>query len=493
MPFHHFAHRLAHRPTLTLLCVAMLSGCSLAPLYQRPAAPVGADYPAGPAYANDQEGKAPLAAPDMGWRDFLVDARLQGLIDLGLKNNADLRVAVLNVERVRAQYALQRAGQLPQVAADLSSGRARTLANGTGNSFSAGLTASWELDFFGRLRNLTQAAQLEYLASAHARQAAELLLVAQIADQYLNVIADDALLAVTASTIASAQAAYDIVQQQFNAGIAAELDLRLAQTTVDEAEANQVAQTRARAQAENALVLLVGQPLPATLPAPLPLDRQALATLPAGLPSDLLTRRPDILQAEATLQAENANIGAARAAFFPSISLTGSLGSASPALGGLFKAGSTVWSFVPGLTLPIFNGGANRANLDIARIDKDIGVVQYQQAIQRAFREVADGLAAQGTYARQLAVQQRDAASQQRRLDLQTQLYQSGLDGYQNVLTAQSALYGSQTTLVNVRLNQLTSQVDLYRALGGGWIARTGDTARAPDTGLRTSPTAAQP
>ena len=477
-----------------LLCAAFCTGCSLAPVYQRPAAPVAASYPAGPAYAAAQSG---AAAADMGWRDFLVDARLQRLIELGLKNNPDLRVAMLNVEQVRAQYALTRSSQLPQLDATTDASRARsstsTGGRSTGNSISAGLTASWELDFFGRLRNLTEAAQFTYLATAQARRAAEILLVSQIADQYLTVVADDALLAVTANTIKSAQAGYDIVQQQFDAGIAAELDLRLAQTTLDEAEANQVAQTRDRAQAENALVLLLGQPLPADLPPPLSLDQQGLATLPAGLPSELLTRRPDVLQAEAALQAENADIGAARAAFFPSISLTGSAGSASSSLGGLFKSSGTLWSFGPSISLPIFNGGLNQANLDIARIEKDIGIVKYQQVIQTAFREVADGLAAQGTYDKQLAVQQRDAKSQQRRLDLQTQLYQSGLDGYQDVLTAQTALYSSQTTLVTVRLNQLTAQVDLYRALGGGWIARNGETPRAADAGLRASPTAAQP
>jgi multidrug efflux system outer membrane protein len=482
-----------HYPAFTLLCAALTTGCSLAPVYERPAAPVAAAYPAGPAYTTSQDGAGSVAAADMGWRNFLVDPRLQRLIELGLANNADLRVAMLNVELIRAQYALTRSDQLPQVGASASAERARTRTNGAGTSITAGLSASWTLDFFGRLRNLTEAAQYTYLATAHARQAAELLLVAQIADQYLTVVAEDALLAVTENTITSARAAYDIVQQQFDAGIAAELDLRLAQTTVDQAEANHLAQTRDRAQAVNALVLLVGQPLPADLPAPLSLDQQALATLPAGLPSELLTRRPDILEAEARLQAENANIGAARAAFFPSISLTGTAGSASSSLGSLFKSGTSVWSFAPSIDLPIFNGGLNQANLDIARVNKDIGIVQYQQTIQTAFREVADGLAAQGTYDKQLVVQQRDAASQQRRLDLQTQLYQSGLQGYQDVLTAQTALYSSQTTLVNVRLDQLTSQVNLYRALGGGWLARNGDTPRAADAGLRTAPMVVQP
>ena len=281
----------------------------------------------------------------------------------------------------------------------------------------------------------------------------------------------------------AAQAAYTIVKLQFDTGTASELDLKLAQTTVDQAAGNQLAQTRLRAQAENALVLLVGQALPDDLPPATPLGQQAiLAQIPAGLPSDLLTRRPDIVQAEAVLRAENASIGAARAAFFPSISLTGSAGSASGTLGGLFKAGSGAWSFAPSLTLPIFDFGANQANLDVSRVNRDIGIAQYQKAIQVAFREVADGLAAQGTYQDQLAVQQRDTAAQQRRLDLENQLYQSGIDSFQNVLTAQTALYTSQQALVTARLGQLTSQVDLYRALGGGWIARTGQRPRPADT-----------
>jgi multidrug efflux system outer membrane protein len=319
----------------------------------------------------------------------------------------------------------------------------------------------------------------QYLASAHARQAAEILLVSQVADQYLTMLALDEQLAVTRQTLETAQASYKIVKLQFDTGIGAELTLRQSETVVEQANANYAAQVRARAQAENGLVLLVGQPLPADLPAPLPMGEQKiLADVPAGLPSDLLTRRPDILQAEALLRSENANIGAARAAFFPRISLTGSLGTASATLGGLFGAGSLAWAFLPSITVPIFNGGALRANLDVASIRKDIGVAQYEKAIQSAFREVADGLAARGTYDEQLASLERYTAAQRRRLELADFRYRNGADTYLNVLTAQTDLYNAQLALVSTRLQRLTNLVDLYRSLGGGWIQRTGDEPR---------------
>jgi multidrug efflux system outer membrane protein len=302
-----------------------------------------------------------------------------------------------------------------------------------------------------------------------------------VADQYLTVLAYDAELAVTQKTLEAAQGSYRIVKLQFDTGVASELALRQSQTTVDLATANHAAQLRLRAQAENALVLLVGQPLPNDLPPPLDLDAQpVLADIPAGLPSDLLARRPDILQAEAVLRSENADIGAARAAFFPQITLTGSLGTASPNLAGLFGAGAGAWSIVPSLLMPIFNGGANQANLDAAMIQKDIGVAQYQKAIQTAFREVADGLAARGTYTDQLAALRRNADDQQRRLELANLRFTSGIDSYLNVLTAQTDLYNAQITLVSTRLGQLTSLVDLYRALGGGWLERSASAPRAP-------------
>jgi multidrug efflux system outer membrane protein len=478
------------RFVVSTLLVSLVAGCALQPVYQRPAAPVSSAFPVGEAYkdTSGKPGGTTLPAADIGWRNFLADPRLQQLVGLALRNNRDLRVAVLNVERVRAQYRIQRAALYPQVNVGASASSSSAPANATpgGNAivshnYSADLSASWEVDFFGRLHSLTDAAREQYLASAYARQAAQILLVSQVADQYLTVIAFDEALAVTQKTLETAQASFKIVKLQFDTGTASELDLRLSQTTVEQAMSNHAAQVRLRAQAENALVLLVGQPLPRDLPPAVRLDAQnILADIPAGLPSDLLARRPDILQSEAVLRSENANIGAARAAFFPQISLTGSLGSASTTLAGLFAAGSGAWSFVPSLIAPIFNAGANQANLDIAMVQKDIGIAQYQKAIQIAFREVSDGLAARGTYDDQLAALQRYTAAQQRRLELANLLYVNGIDSYLNVLTAQTDLYNAQQALVSARLNRLTSLVDLYRALGGGWLEHSGDQPLPP-------------
>ena len=473
--------------------LTLAAGCSLQPTYQRPAMPVATAFPSGAAYQAPagKPGRGTLPAADIGWRNFLADPRLQRLVELALQNNRDLRVAVLNVEKVQAQYRIQRAALFPQVSANTGASDSRTPASvssshntSISHDYSADISSSWEIDFFGRLRSLSDAALEQYLASADARQAAEILLVSQTADQYLTTLAYDEQLALTQSTLQTAQAAYKIVKLQFDTGTASELDLRLSQTAVEQAQVNYSAQQRQRAQAENALVLLVGQPLPRDLPPAVKLDLQpVLADIPAGLPSDLLQRRPDVLQAEALLRSENADIGAARAAFFPRISLTGSLGSASATLGGLFAAGSSAWSFIPSLTLPIFTAGANRANLDVALIQKDIGIAQYEKTVQTAFREVSDGLAARGTYDDQLAAQQRYTEAQQRRFDLANMLYTNGSNSYLDVLTAQTDLYAAQQALITARLNRLTSLVDLYRALGGGWLQHSGDVARSATAG----------
>jgi multidrug efflux system outer membrane protein len=377
---------------------------------------------------------------------------------------------MLNVEKVRATYRVQQAALLPQVNVDA--------AKNTGNRttaprFTTGFTASWEPDFFGRLHNLSDAALQQYLASTEASRAARILLVGEVADQYLALRAADVQLDVTRQALATAQASLRIVDLQYRGGIASELDVRQARTAVELAQANEQAGLRARAQAENALVLLVGAPLPADLPPPAPFDAGALlADIPAGLPSALLERRPDILQAEHVLRAETADIGAARAAFFPDIGLTASAGVASASLAHLFSSGG-VWTFVPSLLASIFDGGANRANLDAATVQRDIGVAQYQKAIQTAFREVADDLAARGTYAGQLAALQGDVADQQRRLELAQKRYADGIDDYLSVLSAQTDLYNARSTLVAAQLGQLTGLVDLYRALGGGWTGHT--------------------
>jgi outer membrane protein, multidrug efflux system len=479
---------------------ALIAGCSLQPVYERPAAPVSATFPVGDAYKSPT-GSGTLPAVDLGWRDFLTDPRLQRLVEVGLANNRDLRVAALNVAQTQAQYRIQRAAQFPQISGFVnssnspSSSRTPASLSSTGKAtvtheYSVGVSAAWEIDFFGRLQSLSDQALQQYFATAQAHKSVDILLVSEIADQYLTLLADDELLAVTQRTLDSAQASYQLTLLQFQTGTGTELSVRESETVVEQAKANYAAQLRGRAQAENALVLLLGQPLPADLPPPAPLDAQTiLADIPAGLPSDLLTRRPDIMQAEATLRGANANIGAARAAFFPTISLTGNLGTASSALSGLFKAGSLAWSFLPSITVPIFEAGQLQASLDVATVQKDINVAQYEKTIQTAFREVADGLAARGTYDDQVASLERLTKAQQSRLDLSDMRFRNGVDPYLTVLTAQTDLYNAQQNLVAARLARLTNLVDLYRSLGGGWIEHTGDAPRpAEDVGSIASP-----
>jgi multidrug efflux system outer membrane protein len=464
---------------------ALASGCALQPAYERPADAAPAAYPAGPAYGA-AGGANTTPAADTGWRDFLVDERLRRLVGIALANNPDLRVALLRVAQARTQLQLQRSAALPRVDLEASSTRGKSSTTGnTTHTNAVGLAASWEVDLFGRLQSLTDATREQYLATAYGRQAAHILLVAQVAEQYLAMLAYEEQLAVTDETLAAARESYRIVKLQFDTGTVSELDETLARGTVEQALANHAAQQRLRAQAENALVQLLGQPLPpATAPAT-PLDRQALlADIPAGLPSDLLLRRPDVLQAEALLRAEYASIGAARAAFFPSIQLTAGAGTASSALGRLFDAGTGVWSFAPSLVLPLFDGGARQAGLDSARIARDIGVAQYRQAVQVAFREVADGLAARGTYGTELDARRRDVAAQQRRLELAELLYSSGTSDYLTVLTAKTDLYNARISLIAARQNQLAALVGLYRALGGGWLERTGDAPAQADAGV---------
>jgi multidrug efflux system outer membrane protein len=483
------------RYSLIAIAVAVFAaGCSFEPKYERPAAPVATAFPASGVYATQPATTAAdtaggRAAVDIGWREFFSDPRLQQLIQIALANNRDLRVSVLNVEAARAQYRITRAQLFPTIDAQGSKSVQRTpqdlslFGRTISEQYQVGLNTSWELDFWGRIRSLKDQALEKYLATAQARKAAEISLVSQVAQQYLQMLAVDDLLKITDDTLKTAEASYALTKLQFDNGTGSELDLRQAETIVEQARANREAQARARAQAENALVLLVGQPLPDDLPAGRSLDDQRLLTdIPAGLPSDLLTRRPDIMEAEATLRAANANIGAARAAFFPKISLTGSFGTASPTLGGLFKAGSAAWSFAPQVTLPIFEGGQNLANLDLANIQKRIEIANYEKAIQSAFREVADDLAARSTYDSQIKALERTTFAQSRTLDLSQLRYKNGVDSYLQVLTAQTNLYTAQQSLINARVARLDNLVNLYVALGGGWIANTGETPRPADS-----------
>ena len=469
----HFPLTTAAATALALAAALAFPGCNMAPTYEQPPLPTDARYAGA-------TGDATTAAParDIPWQDFFADARLKAIIALTLENNRDLRTAALRVEQAAAQYRIQRAEALPAVAGSANATRQRTPYEfsplgraSTGNQFTLAVgIASYEIDFFGRIRNLKDAALENYLATDEARRAAHLALIAATATQYLAERALDEQSTLARQTLKLVQDSRDLIQKRFDAGAASELDLKTAETQVHATQASLADLERQLAQARNALVLLAGAPLPASLPPPAPLDAQGLiADLPAGIPSDLLTRRPDILQAEHTLRSAHASIGAARAAFFPSISLTGSGGYGSAELGHLFNAGSLMWSFAPRITVPIFTGGRLRANLEAVTAGQKIMLAQYEKAIQTAFREVSDALVARAAYIGQIEAQQLRVAAEQRRYDLSDIRYQQGVDNYLVVLTAQQSLYAAQQGLVQARFAQLANLVSLYKSLGGGW------------------------
>ena len=463
-------------PGLTALAAALLlSGCvNLAPRYERPAAPVPAHYPDAPADA----GSNGAANADVGWRTFFADAKLRGLIELALDNNRDLRVAVLNIAQARAQYRIQDAATLPTLSASGSGTATRTPASLsatgealTSHQYSATLGVSaYELDLFGRVRNLSAQALEQYLSTEEARRSTQISLVAEVATAYLTWAADLERLALARETLRSQSDTYTLTQRSFELGSASALTLRQVQTSVDSARVDVARYTGQIAQDRNALALLLGAPVPGELaPGALGDGPGALPELPAGLPSELMLRRPDLLQSEHKLKAATANIGAARAAFYPRISLTASAGSGSADLSGLFKGGSGSWTFLPQISLPIFDGGSNRASLDSAIAGRDIAVAQYEQAIQSAFREVADALAQREALSGQLQAQQSLVEASGDALKLSDARFASGVDSYLDVLDAQRSWYGAQQTLIGMRLSRLTNGVTLYKALGGGW------------------------
>ena len=456
----------------------VLSGCSLIPDYQRPEAPVAAHFPQGPAYSSAQ---APgQAAAEQGWKQFFHDPALQQLIQTALVNNRDLRVAALNIDAYAAQYQIQRADLFPAISATGSGSRSRTPAklSQTGEStissqYSAGLgISSYELDLFGRVRSLSEQALQQYFATEEARRTTQISLVASVANAYLTWQADKELLKLTQDTLGAFEQSYKLTSRSNEVGVASALDLSQARTSVENARVALARYTRQVAQDENSLTLLLGTGLPANI-ASRPLADDLLSEVPAGLPSDLLQRRPDILQAEYNLKAANANIGAARAAFFPSISLTASAGTASPTLGGLFKGGSGTWSFAPQINIPIFNAGSLRASLDYSKIQKEINVANYEKAIQTGFQEVSDGLAARETYKQQLDAQRGFVAANQDYYRLAERRYRIGVDSNLTFLDAQRQLFSAQQSLITDRLAQLNSEVNLYKALGGGWNEQT--------------------
>jgi multidrug efflux system outer membrane protein len=463
---------------LFLGAALMLSGCaSMAPQYTQPAAPVPNAWPTGPAYKPEiaKPEQKPLA--EIPWQEFFVEPQLRKVIALTLDNNRDLRVAALNIERFAAQYQIRRADLFPQISGNAGalyqripedfsgSGEAKTI-----HQYDVGLGMSaYEADVFGRVRSLKDQALEQYLATEQARRSVQISLVSQVAAAYLTLASDLERLQLAKDTLANQQESYKLTKGRYDGGVASALDLQQAQTSVDSARVDIARYTALVAQDQNGLNLVAGAPVPPELlPKALSETLTSLKDITPGLPSDVLLHRPDILQAENLLKGANANIGAARAAFFPRITLTSSVGFGSDDLAGLFKGGAFAWGFAPRISVPIFEGGRNKANLKVAEVDRDIAVAQYEKAIQIAFREVADTLALRGTIEEQLAAQQSltDATAESYRLSQAR--YERGVDSYLNVLDSQRSLYGAQQNLISARLIRLNNLVTLYRVLGGG-------------------------
>jgi multidrug efflux system outer membrane protein len=460
-------------PVAIVIAAVALSACTLTPRYRRPGLPVSQSWPA----AVSSPAPGTVMAGDLAWREVFQDARLQSVIDLALHQNRDLRVAVGNIEQARAQYRVQRAHLLPEIDAVGAQSETHTPApvsfigrSFTIDEYSATVGISgWEIDLFGRLRSLSAAALQSYFATEENRRAVQISLIAEVAGDYLALAADQDLLAVTESTLNTREENFVLAQKRFAAGAISQLDLRQEETLTEQARSDLAIAVAQVAQDRNALTLVVGAEAPASL---LPngglADIQLRRELEPGLPSDVLTRRPDVRAAEHTLQAQNANIGAARAAFFPQITLTGSTGSASSALNKLFQPGTRIWSFSPQITLPLFAGGANVANLRGAKAGRDIAVAQYEKAIQTAFREVADALAVRSTIRDRLSAQQRLVAAAADAQRLSQARYDRGVDSYLVLLEAQRTLYNARRTLLSAQLAESVNRVTLYKALGGG-------------------------
>ena len=455
--------------------VLFLGGCSLAPKYTQPQTPIPAQWPQGAAYKDIQAMPGAPAAPALSRRDFFADKQLQKIIEMALNNNRDLRLAALNVERARALYGIQQAELFPVVnavggggkqrrSADLlSSGDPRTIEQ---YRVDLGIT-SWEIDFFGRIRSLKDQALEEYLATEQARRSAQILLVSEVARVYLTLAADRENLKLAESTLETQQAAYGLIQRRYEVGLATELDLRRAQTQVDAARGDVARYTQLAAQDENALNLLAGSPAPKEL---LPVDLSSVTQfqeISPGLSSETLLNRPDIVAAEHRLKGAYAFIGAARAAFFPRISLTTSVGTASDELSGLFRSGSGAWNFAPQIAVPIFDA-RTWAALRVSNADREIILTQYEKAIQTAFREVADALAVQGTIDQQVSAQQSLVNAVAETYRLSNKRYTKGIDSHLGVLDAHRSLFAAQQGLVALRLAKLANRVRLYAVLGGG-------------------------
>lgn len=463
-----------HRHALTasaLLIALTLGGCSMAPTYERPEAPVAAHWN-GPAAKQDQ------AASELDWRTFIVDADLRRLVGEALANNRSLRQTLLDIEQARAQYRIQRADRVPGLSASASGNRQRvpgdlssTGTSAVTSSYQVGVSLpEYELDLFGRVKSLTDSALEQYLATEEAGRSARIALVAEVTQAYLTYDGAQRRLALTRQTLESREDSLDLTAQRRAAGAATALDHQEALGLVEQARAELEANQRQKQQALNALVLLIGTPDAAKALPEAPRDELLLIQdIAPGAPSALLERRPDILAAEHRLKSRNADIGAARAAFFPRISLTGSYGSSSAEVSGLFDGGSRSWSFMPTLSLPIFDAGRNSANLDLAEVRKDAAVAAYEGSIQTAFREVADALAATDTLRREEAARRALANTSNETLKLAKARYEGGVDSHLRYLDAQRSAFLNDSTLIETSTQRQLALVDLFRALGGGW------------------------
>lgn len=460
---------------LVLGSMLAVAGCDMAPHYVRPAMPVPPELPQGPAYA--PEASADTQETDIAWREFFIDDRLRKLIELSLANNRDLRVAAANVAQARALYRVQQSDLFPTIHAGGSASFDRT-PNATGKGTPAARTdtyavtagvSAWEIDLFGRLRNLSKEALEQYFASAENRDAAQVSLIAEVANVWATLAADQDRLKLAEDTTRAFGETLAITKGRAQAGVASDLDVQQAQTSYDQARSDIAATTTAVAQDRNALDLLTGATVPEELlPAGLGDRDLTISDLPAGLSSQVLLRRPDIRSAEHQLRAANASIGAARAAFFPNISLTAAAGTMSLGLSNLFGNGSGYWSVAPSATIPIFDFGRNKGNLRYAQATRDAMVATYEKSVQTGFREVADALARRGTIGAQLEAQvsQRNAAASAYRLAQAR--YREGVDPFLTTLDTERASYSAEQSLLATRLDQQVNAIELYRAFGGG-------------------------
>jgi multidrug efflux system outer membrane protein len=467
--------------TVSVLTLGLaLAACDMAPKYVRPELPVPAASPAGPAYGGAGEAAAVVPA-DTAWRDFFTDARLTRVIETALANNRDLRIALANVEQARAQYKVQRADLLPAVG--VSGGATyqdQPFAQGGagGGAAASGRTdiyqaqvgiSAWEIDLFGRVRNLTRAAQEQYFASVETRNAAQTALIAETASAWLTMAADQERLRIARDLEQAFGQTLALTRARFDKGIASELDVRQAQTSYDGARSDIAEATTLVAQDQNALNLLAGTTLAAAdLPEAMPEASATIENLPADIASEVLLRRPDIASAEHQLRGANANIGAARAAFFPNISLTAAFGTLSLGLSNLFGSGSDFWSVAPSASLPIFDFGKNAGNLRYARATYDAMLASYEKSVQTGFREVADALARRGTMTRQIEAQTSRAESARVAYRLSEARFRAGIDPFLTTLDSQRALYTAEQSLLATQLVRATNMVELYRAMGGG-------------------------